>query len=179
MRMRAFILASAFVAAALLVHDARACEATQTECGQSGNTFCCDNGKGCREEPSGCNDWVQCTLNVHCLTLSCNGSYCSNCDTDADCGALGECIVETGICAHKPICLSNGSCGKECRSHGDCAPGICTYDENTLDKGVCTATIPTDIDNVADFRCGIGTHAPFDASALLLVLLAVVRRLRA
>lgn|GEM_PF-5146143 len=169
--MKTRISAMALLASLWLVHrNALACEGLQTSCDAPGGDYCCDYGKVCR--PGGnCTDWIHCNQDDHCLTKSCVDHSCNKCVSDEDCGILGRCEIDGGVCEPKPPTT--------CKSNFDCKDLVCVYAENA-DAGVCGPDIVAK--DAADFTC---SHAPMmspilAASALgcIAAVLAIIARRR-
>jgi len=94
----------------------------------------CDSGSGCQSAPIACNDGNACTVDT------CNPIDGQCVGTPIDCGLLGVCLPETGMCDFPcdgitcdPIDLCHEA--GECVLPGECVDGAAVANGTTCDDG--------------------------------------------
>jgi Cys-rich repeat protein len=75
----------------------------------------------------------------YCLRCQGNGSFCNECEQDADCAAVYMCNTGLGSCVECLTtydCLEGGAGDEICHPYGECGPP-CTYDSDCPHDRTC------------------------------------------
>jgi hypothetical protein len=112
---------------------------SSTSCAAPAMPICDSTTQSCRPCNSGSDD-TACAMHgagLRCKISGTNAGQCTQCNVSADCAAAA------------PVCNPDGSCRK-CKTHGECATGVCASD------GTCAAASNILYVDNSDANCATG-----------------------